>query len=337
MAELSRAPLSTLVSKAVGRTIGRLTSRWRALPDYLVIGTKRGGTTSLQQYLTAHPDVLEPKAAKASHYFDANYAKGWSWYRAHFPLQRWMDRQRAVGPAGRGRRGQPLLLLPSVGAGPHRRAFARGADDHRAARPGRAGMVAVLLRSGAGQRGPLLCRGPRCRGRAGWQAPRSASGPAVVPTTAIGGCTRTGAGGTTRSRSPRCTSGSRPRQLHVVVSEELFARPLAVMNGVFGFLGVEAGRGRHVRGGQRQPQERARRSDPRAAGRSLRAPQPASLRDDRPGASMDRSSRDARADRARPECRRAPAGRCAVGGAPNVRFAAAPARAAPCPRDGRSG
>ena len=42
MAELSRAPLSTLVSKAAGRTIGQLTSRWRALPDYLVIGTKRG-------------------------------------------------------------------------------------------------------------------------------------------------------------------------------------------------------------------------------------------------------------------------------------------------------
>ena len=97
MAELSRAPLPTLVSKAVGRTVGRVTARWRTVPDYLVIGTKRGGTTSLQQYLTAHPDVLEPKAAKASHYFDANFSKGWSWYRAHFPLQRWMDRERAAG------------------------------------------------------------------------------------------------------------------------------------------------------------------------------------------------------------------------------------------------
>ena len=97
MAELSRAPLPTLVSKAVGRTVGRLTARWRTVPDYLIIGTKRGGTTSLQQYLTAHPDVLEPKAAKASHYFDANFSKGWSWYRAHFPLQRWMDRERAAG------------------------------------------------------------------------------------------------------------------------------------------------------------------------------------------------------------------------------------------------
>jgi hypothetical protein len=97
MAELSRAPLPTLVSKAVGRTVGRVTARWRTVPDYLVIGTKRGGTTSLQQYLTAHPDVLEPKAAKASHYFDANFSKGWSWYRAHFPLQRWMNQERAAG------------------------------------------------------------------------------------------------------------------------------------------------------------------------------------------------------------------------------------------------
>ena len=49
----------TLASKAVGRTAGRVTAHWRAEPDYLVIGTKRGGTTSLQQYLTAHPDVLD--------------------------------------------------------------------------------------------------------------------------------------------------------------------------------------------------------------------------------------------------------------------------------------
>ena len=97
MAELSRAPLPTLASKAFGRTVGQVTARWRAVPDYLVIGTKRGGTTSLQQYLTAHPDVLEPMAAKASHYFDVNHDKGWSWYRAHFPLQSWMDRQRAAG------------------------------------------------------------------------------------------------------------------------------------------------------------------------------------------------------------------------------------------------
>jgi hypothetical protein len=58
----------------------------RQLPNFAIIGTQKGGTTSLYQYLGRHPDV-EPAFKKEIHYFDIHFARGLDWYRAHFPLQ----------------------------------------------------------------------------------------------------------------------------------------------------------------------------------------------------------------------------------------------------------
>lgn len=62
------------------------TASARALPQFLVIGAQKAGTTSLYAYLGAHPDVL-PAARKEVHYFDLNYAGGERWYRSMFPLR----------------------------------------------------------------------------------------------------------------------------------------------------------------------------------------------------------------------------------------------------------
>ena len=59
------------------------TAPWRLLPDYLVIGGQRCGTTSLQAYLTQHP-LLPRSLRKEIHYFDLHYAEGVAWYRRHF-------------------------------------------------------------------------------------------------------------------------------------------------------------------------------------------------------------------------------------------------------------
>ena len=71
------------------RTYGRLSAPLRGLPDYLIIGTKRGGTTSLARWLLEHPDVgsLFPgrETRKGTYYFDVNYDRGEAWYRSHFP------------------------------------------------------------------------------------------------------------------------------------------------------------------------------------------------------------------------------------------------------------
>lgn len=70
---------------------GEATADRRPLPDFLVIGTKRGGTTSLWRYLIQHPLVPRLFPAwntKTSHYFEENFGRGETWYRSHFPTER---------------------------------------------------------------------------------------------------------------------------------------------------------------------------------------------------------------------------------------------------------
>jgi hypothetical protein len=61
-----------------------MTARMRLLPDFLIIGAQRCGTTSLQRYLIQHP-CIAPSFRKEVHFFDRNLKKGVTWYRAHFP------------------------------------------------------------------------------------------------------------------------------------------------------------------------------------------------------------------------------------------------------------
>lgn len=61
-----------------------LTSPLRLLPDFIIIGARRCGTTSLYSYLTQHPQVMRA-LTKEVHYFTANYDKGPDWYRSYFP------------------------------------------------------------------------------------------------------------------------------------------------------------------------------------------------------------------------------------------------------------
>jgi hypothetical protein len=60
------------------------TARMRTLPDFLIIGAQRCGTTSLYNYLVEHPSV-SPAFMKETHFFDFNFHKGVNWYRAFFP------------------------------------------------------------------------------------------------------------------------------------------------------------------------------------------------------------------------------------------------------------
>lgn len=64
----------------------RLTARHRRLPDYLIAGAQKSGTTSLWAYLSEHPNV-EPPMTKEMSFFDRHYHLGLNWYRMHFPLE----------------------------------------------------------------------------------------------------------------------------------------------------------------------------------------------------------------------------------------------------------
>jgi hypothetical protein len=65
----------------------RLTASQRRMPDFLIIGAMRAGTTSLYSYICQHPQVA-PSLRKEIHFFDRNFHKGHNWYRAHFPCCR---------------------------------------------------------------------------------------------------------------------------------------------------------------------------------------------------------------------------------------------------------
>lgn len=53
------------------------------LPNFLVIGAQRSGTSWLAQNLRRHPQVFLPKV-KEIHFFDRHYEKGMEWYESHF-------------------------------------------------------------------------------------------------------------------------------------------------------------------------------------------------------------------------------------------------------------
>jgi len=67
------------------RILRLATSPIRTLPDFIIIGTQRGGTTSLYNYMLSHPNIL-PSFKKEVHFFDDNFYKGINWYRAFFPI-----------------------------------------------------------------------------------------------------------------------------------------------------------------------------------------------------------------------------------------------------------
>lgn len=64
----------------------RPTGFLRDLPDLLIVGTQRGGTSSLYRYLGRHPSV-EPSIRKEVDFFSVRFGEGVNWYRAHFPMR----------------------------------------------------------------------------------------------------------------------------------------------------------------------------------------------------------------------------------------------------------
>ena len=68
------------------------TARWRTLPDFLVVGAQRSGTTTLYRMLSSHPAVLFPRLTKGLHHFDVQAHRGSCWYRAGFPLRSRVER-----------------------------------------------------------------------------------------------------------------------------------------------------------------------------------------------------------------------------------------------------
>ncbi len=90
------------VADAGTRAWGVATSGARPWPDFLLVGTKRGGTTSLWNNLVHHPCVLPMfpgvRGLKSTDWFFADDRHGERWYRSHFDTRQ--RRRRVSGREG---------------------------------------------------------------------------------------------------------------------------------------------------------------------------------------------------------------------------------------------
>lgn len=76
--------MTTLDKHVFEKAFRATTNPMRLMPDFIIIGAMRGGTTSLYSYLTEHPNI-GPAYMKEVHFFDVYFHKGLPWYRAQFP------------------------------------------------------------------------------------------------------------------------------------------------------------------------------------------------------------------------------------------------------------
>ena len=72
------------VARSLYRTYCNFAGPFHVLPDFIIYGVSRSGTTSLYQYLSQHPNI-EPSVVKELRFFDMYFDRGINWYRMNFP------------------------------------------------------------------------------------------------------------------------------------------------------------------------------------------------------------------------------------------------------------
>ncbi len=121
-------PVSRRAGHALRRRANALRPGEREQPRYFIVGAKRAGTTSLDEYVVDHPLVLRGMVEKGCRYYDVNYDRGPRWYRGHLPLRSDIDRlEQRLG-------GRPIFGESSPYYCYHPEAPARIAADVPAAR-----------------------------------------------------------------------------------------------------------------------------------------------------------------------------------------------------------
>jgi hypothetical protein len=88
-----RGPEGVLDGSMAPRVAGE--SEMGALPDFVIIGPGRSGTTFLYRLLSQHP-LVEPAAKKEIHFFDLLFEEGAKWYRRWFPAPRLKDGRKTI-------------------------------------------------------------------------------------------------------------------------------------------------------------------------------------------------------------------------------------------------
>ncbi len=84
--KLLSTPVIYKFTKKLHRTYCTLTGFLHVLPDFYIIGTQKGGTSSLYGYLVEHTSI-QPCYSKEPSYFDRYFDRGLDWYKVNFPFK----------------------------------------------------------------------------------------------------------------------------------------------------------------------------------------------------------------------------------------------------------
>jgi hypothetical protein len=79
-------PAMRTVARRTQQAYGLATAGQRPLPDFLIIGAQKAGTTALFAYLRWHPEITGPSWKEVS-FFDRRYREDERAYRASFPAK----------------------------------------------------------------------------------------------------------------------------------------------------------------------------------------------------------------------------------------------------------
>ncbi|CAA9263135.1 MAG: putative deacetylase sulfotransferase, partial [uncultured Chloroflexia bacterium] len=100
--EITRLRMELSAASRLGQDVKAEEARWEigsqqsgALPDFLIVGAQKCGTTFLYHLLNQHLNVA-PASTKEVHYFDVHFAKGEDWYRSHFSPPSWRKGRRSI-------------------------------------------------------------------------------------------------------------------------------------------------------------------------------------------------------------------------------------------------
>lgn len=105
---------------SVNYSIRYLTNFIRVLPNVIIIGSSKGGKTSLLSYLNQHPEIkFGTKNSVGTYFFDGSFDNhSFRWYKSHFPTK--FSRRKIVGEAPGTYLNHPLvpnrikIFLPNV-------------------------------------------------------------------------------------------------------------------------------------------------------------------------------------------------------------------------------
>lgn len=72
-----------------------------SLPNFLIVGAQKCGTTSLHEILARHPQIYMSEKKEVNYFtIDKNYQKGLSYYEQHFPVRK--EQYLAIGESSPG-------------------------------------------------------------------------------------------------------------------------------------------------------------------------------------------------------------------------------------------